>query len=34
MRAAVVALEDTDLTMIQIDGWGEIINSLTGEPWG
>ena len=34
MRASIVALEQTDLTMIQIDGWGEIVSALAGEPWG
>ena len=33
-RSAIVALEKTELTMIQIDGWGEIVNALTGEAWG
>ena len=33
-RSAIEALEKTELTMIQIDGWGEIVNGLTGEPWG
>lgn len=32
-RSAVVELEKTVLTLIQLDGWGEIINGLTGEPW-
>ena len=32
-RSAIVALEQTDLTFIQIEGWGEILNGLTGEPW-
>ena len=32
-RSAVEALEKTDLTLLQLDGWGEIINGLTGEPW-
>ncbi len=32
-RSAIVALEKTELTMIQIDGWGEIVNGLTGEAW-
>lgn len=32
-RSAIVALEQTDLTLIQIDGWGEILNAMTGEPW-
>ncbi len=33
MRASIEALEQTDLTMIQIDGWGEIVSALAGEPW-
>ena len=33
-RSAIEALEKTDLTIIQLDGWGEIVNGLTGEPWG
>ena len=33
-RSAIEALEKTDLTMIQLDGWGEIVNGLTGEAWG
>ena len=33
-RSAIVALERTDLTLIQLDGWGEIANGLTGEAWG
>ena len=32
-RSAIVALERTDLTLIQLDGWGEILNGLTGEAW-
>ena len=33
MRSAIVALEKTDLTILQLDGWGEIANALTGEAW-
>ena len=33
-RSAIVALERTALTLIQLDGWGEILNGLTGEAWG
>lgn len=33
-RSAIVALEQTNLTLIQLDGWGEIVNGLTGEAWG
>ena len=34
MRSSIVALEKTDLTIIQLDGWGEIVSALAGEPWG
>ena len=33
-RSAIVSLEKTDLTLIQIDDWGEVLNGLTGEAWG
>ena len=32
-RSAIEALEETELTILQLDGWGEIVNGLTGEPW-
>ncbi len=32
-RSAIVALEQTELTLVQLDGWGEILNGLTGEAW-
>ncbi len=32
-RSAIEELEKTELTILQLDDWGEIVNGLTGEPW-
>ncbi|MDE2838906.1 MAG: polyprenyl synthetase family protein [Chloroflexota bacterium] len=33
MRGSIVALEQTALTVLQLDSWGEIVSALTGEAW-